>query len=204
MDEDIAYHHPLHDDLEDVEMSDSLDHGQQDLDEEAVKRAGKKKRQWMKWNDEVIPDLLRPYVTLLAKTDNLWDTQYIQTGLGCTGCQLGRLIDIFCVFFDSSSLLFFFHFSDCLTIEIEKISLCTCNNIPAWLLSMALFPCAPIFPTLAVDIRLLEFVRVLFVNAAPNITAWCNTLEAFWDARGFKLSTRVNCQLLSDSYILIL
>jgi len=28
MDEDIAYHHPLHDDLEDVEMSDSLDHGQ--------------------------------------------------------------------------------------------------------------------------------------------------------------------------------
>ena len=54
-----------------------------------MKRAGKKKRQWMKWNDEVIPDLLRPYVTLLAKTDNLQDTQYIQTGLGCTGCQLG-------------------------------------------------------------------------------------------------------------------
>ena len=82
-----------------------------------------------------------------------------------------------CLFF-----VFLLYFSDCLAIEIEKISLYTCTDIPAWLLSMALFPCAPIFPTLAVDIQLLEFVWVLFANAAPNITAWCNTLEAFWDA----------------------
>ena len=40
-DEGIAYHHPLHNDLEDVEMSgsyeDGLLYGIQDLDEEAVK-----------------------------------------------------------------------------------------------------------------------------------------------------------------------
>jgi len=73
IDEGIAYHHPLQDDLKDVEMSalyeDSLDHGiQQDLDEEAVKWAGKKKRQWMKWNDKVIPGLLQSYVTRILAT----------------------------------------------------------------------------------------------------------------------------------------
>lgn len=42
---------------------------------------------------------------------------------------------------------------------------------------------------------MLDFVQELFVNAAPNLTAWCNTLESFLNSRKFKLTTRV-CILL--------
>ncbi|KDR70621.1 hypothetical protein GALMADRAFT_43068, partial [Galerina marginata CBS 339.88] len=36
----------------------------------------------------------------------------------------------------------------------------------------------------------LDFARELFVNAAPNTTAWCETLEGFLSARNFKLQTQ--------------
>jgi hypothetical protein len=39
---------------------------------------------------------------------------------------------------------------------------------------------------------MLNFARELFVNAAPNLTAWCETLEGFLSARQFKLTTRVD------------
>jgi len=58
-------------------------------------------------------------------------------------------------------------------------------------MNIGLFPSAPLLPTLAVDLQVLDFVRELFVHAAPNITAWCNTLESFLAVRGFKLITRV-------------
>jgi len=76
-------------------------------------------------------------------------------------------------------------------LEIEKRTFCTCNNVPIQLINLGLFPSAPLLPTLAVDLQVLDFVRELFVNAAPNITAWCNTLESFLSARSFKLITRV-------------
>ncbi|KDR70633.1 hypothetical protein GALMADRAFT_144532 [Galerina marginata CBS 339.88] len=37
---------------------------------------------------------------------------------------------------------------------------------------------------------MLEFVRKLSQNAAPNTTAWCETLESFLSERQFKLTTR--------------
>ena len=104
---DVA-HYTLYDDQEDIEMA-GLDDNQliipKELDEEAVKQANKLKRQWIKWNDVVIPGLLRPYITLLSQTESLWNTHTVWTVLGCTGCQLGWLLDIFCVFFDSMLLL---------------------------------------------------------------------------------------------------
>lgn len=66
------------------------------------------------------------------------------------------------------------------------------------LLSRGLFPCAPSFPTLAVDLNMLDFVHELFVNSAPNITAWCETLEGFLNDRQFKLSTRVRAAFIFD------
>jgi len=76
-------------------------------------------------------------------------------------------------------------------IELEKVVLCTCTDIALQLLHRGLFPCSPMRPTLAVDLQMLDFVRELFVNAAPNTTAWCETLEGFLNARKFKLTTRV-------------
>lgn len=76
-------------------------------------------------------------------------------------------------------------------VEIETMILCTCTEPALQLLSSGLFPCAPSLPTLAVDLQMLDFVRELFVNTAPNLTAWCDTLEGFLDSRKFKLTTRV-------------
>jgi len=82
-----------------------------------------------------------------------------------------------------------------LDIEIEKVVVCTCTDVPLQLLARGLFPCSPVLPTLAVDLQMLDFVRELFVNAAPNTTAWCETLEGFLSARKYKLTTRV-CNLV--------
>ncbi|KAF7372750.1 hypothetical protein MSAN_00480600 [Mycena sanguinolenta] len=45
-------------------------------------------------------------------------------------------------------------------------------------------------PSLAVDVGILEFVKLLFLNLPPNNTAFCNTLEGFLASRGFKLTTK--------------
>ncbi|KDR65970.1 hypothetical protein GALMADRAFT_81307 [Galerina marginata CBS 339.88] len=93
---------------------------------------------------------------------------------GCLGCEKGHLLEVSCISFD----------------KIKKIVLCTCSDPALQLLNRGLFPCAPLEPTLAVDLDVLDFARDLFVNAAPNTTAWCETLEGFLSSRKFKLTTR--------------
>ncbi|KAG1764398.1 hypothetical protein EV702DRAFT_1182598 [Suillus placidus] len=78
-----------------------------------------------------------------------------------TGCRT-RNIKVACVFFDA----------------FEEITIIACP----WL-----FPCAPLAPSLAVDLRLLEFVRLLFLRQSPNQTAWCDALETFLDGMKYKL-----------------
>jgi hypothetical protein len=77
-------------------------------------------------------------------------------------------------------------------IELETVQLCTCKEPALQLLSMGLFPCAPLLPSLAVDLQMLDFAQGLFMNGAPNTTAWCETLEGFLGTRNFKLKTRVS------------
>ncbi|KAF8867706.1 hypothetical protein CPB84DRAFT_1666180, partial [Gymnopilus junonius] len=74
--------------------------------------------------------------------------------------------------------------------RIEKLVVCTCTEPALQLLSKGLFPCAPTEPSLAVDLNVLDFAKELFVNAAPNTTAWCETLEGFLGSCKFKLTTR--------------
>jgi CxC1 like cysteine cluster associated with KDZ transposases len=76
--------------------------------------------------------------------------------------------------------------------------LCTCKEPALQLLSRGLFPCAPLQPSLAIDLNVLDFARELFVHAAPNTTAWCDTLEAFLSAREFKLTTRVSAEVFAS------
>ncbi|KAJ7821848.1 hypothetical protein B0H13DRAFT_2241700 [Mycena leptocephala] len=59
------------------------------------------------------------------------------------------------------------------------------------LLRRGFFPCAPLEPTLAVDLRVLEFVMGLFLNMPPNNTALTKTLETYLDSMGYKLDNRV-------------
>ncbi|KAG1778076.1 hypothetical protein EV702DRAFT_1179091 [Suillus placidus] len=74
----------------------------------------------------------------------------------------------------------------------EEITIITCPCFPALLqlLCHGLFPCAPMAPSLAVDLRVLEFVHLLFVCQSPNQTAWCDALETFLDGMGYKLTSK--------------
>lgn len=83
----------------------------------------------------------------------------------------------------------------------EERSICTCADslspetgpcsVALQLLSVGLFPCAPKRPTLAVDLDLLDFARLLFRNIAPNMTGLTCAIEEFLMARQQQLGTVV-------------
>jgi hypothetical protein len=72
-----------------------------------------------------------------------------------------------------------------------EITPCKCWMAPCQLLEQGLFPSAPRRPGLAVDIRLLEFTRKLFVRIAPNKSAMVGALEEHLGDLGFKLPNDV-------------
>lgn len=84
-----------------------------------------------------------------------------------------------------------------LGLQVIEIHACQCVPAALQLLARGLFPCAPIAPTLAVDLKMLDFVRELFVRMPPNITSWSEAVEAFLGKRGYKLTTWV-CQSVSS------
>ncbi|KIJ10415.1 hypothetical protein PAXINDRAFT_16570 [Paxillus involutus ATCC 200175] len=57
---------------------------------------------------------------------------------------------------------------------------------------MGLFPCAPVAPSLAVDLRVLQFVKTLFVRQTPNVTAWCEAVEVFLAGCGYTFAGKDN------------
>ncbi|RDB20434.1 hypothetical protein Hypma_012497 [Hypsizygus marmoreus] len=131
--------------------------------------SGKKEKQWKRWADEVIPSLLAPYLTILRESASLRDVEQ-----QLDGCQCGaRKIDVICVYFE----------------RLVMHRVCSCAA-PLHLLRLGVFPCSPVCPTLAVDMKMLEYVEELFVHSAPNITAWCDTLEAFLGNRNYKVKTK--------------
>ncbi|KAG1751734.1 hypothetical protein EDB19DRAFT_1628419 [Suillus lakei] len=75
--------------------------------------------------------------------------------------------------------------------EINIIT-CPCFPAPLQLLHCSLFPCTPLAPSLTVNLRVLEFVRLLFVHQSPNQTTWCDAVETFLDGMGYKLSCKNN------------
>ncbi|KZV91907.1 hypothetical protein EXIGLDRAFT_586847, partial [Exidia glandulosa HHB12029] len=56
---------------------------------------------------------------------------------------------------------------------------CLCRPAAQQLVVKGYFPCAPIRPSLAFNLRLLEFISIHSLNVAPNVTAWAMTLESF-------------------------
>ena len=79
-------------------------------------------------------------------------------------------------------------------LGVSRISLdtCSCRLAATQLVEIGLFPCAPYRPTLAVDINVLDFARLLFLNISPNVTAWCKATEAFLMARSHKINYSVS------------
>ncbi|KAK7459520.1 hypothetical protein VKT23_009503 [Stygiomarasmius scandens] len=77
----------------------------------------------------------------------------------------------------------------CKTLEYENIRfwVSDCHPAAIQLIRSGLFPCAPKYPSLAVDIRTLDFVTRLFLRISPNYTAWCNTWEDYLYNQGYRL-----------------
>jgi hypothetical protein len=40
-------------------------------------------------------------------------------------------------------------------------------------------------------LRVLQFLHMLSIQISPNMTAWCDTVEAFLDGLGYKLDNLV-------------
>ncbi|KII83586.1 hypothetical protein PLICRDRAFT_119196 [Plicaturopsis crispa FD-325 SS-3] len=142
-----------------------------------VKAGEKKQRQWTTWATQIIPSLVDPHLRLLRRSENLRRMPAVtEEDCTCGDTARVRTMSVSCVTFD----------------HLEKITLlvCPCKPAATQLLNRGLFPCAPHAPTLAVDLRMLEFVTSLFLRMAPNATAWCDTLESFLDGRGYKLDSR--------------
>ncbi|KAF8957681.1 hypothetical protein BDZ97DRAFT_1669429 [Flammula alnicola] len=134
--------------------------------------------QTQRWLLNVIPKLILPYMKLVNDTQSLrLDVEPISAPFRCScGGESKRTLSVTIVQF---------HIIESITIQV-----CRCHPASRQLLSRGVFPCAPLAPTLAVDIRVLEFVSRLFLNIAPNTTAWCKTVEGFLESQGYRLSMK--------------
>ncbi|KIJ06020.1 hypothetical protein PAXINDRAFT_20762 [Paxillus involutus ATCC 200175] len=127
----------------------------------------KRLNQWNRWSTEVIPSLVPLWRAYLRKTSNLRIPALPKNTEGS---------ECFC---DSG-------------VEQIVLHTCACASAPSQLMAMGLFGCAPIAPSLAVDLRLLQFVKTLFVRLTPNTTVWCEALAVFLQERGYGLTTQDN------------
>ncbi|KAJ3540622.1 hypothetical protein NMY22_g4217 [Coprinellus aureogranulatus] len=118
----------------------------------------------------VIKQAITPYLTLLHVSKNL---RLIPRILEKTcSCHVNvRKVDVILVSFDN----------------VEAVSICACQPTIT-LLSVGFVASAPIRPTLAFDIKMLEFARELYLHSPPNSTAWTSAWESFLRGRGLTFS----------------
>ncbi|KAJ7441391.1 hypothetical protein B0H11DRAFT_1749809 [Mycena galericulata] len=136
----------------------------------------KKTNQWHRWTHKVIPKLVPNFIELMHETKSLRNTSglVLEDSPPCA-CNK-RTLYIAIVRMN--------------VIDHKRLSVCACSPAPTLLLKAGLFPCSPLYPSLAVDLNVLDFAMRLFVNMPPNNTAFCNTMEAFLSSRGYKLATK--------------
>jgi hypothetical protein len=161
----------------------------------------KKVLQWQRWKNDVIPLLLEPYLAIL------YSTKFFRNPIppgkkNCpNSCGRSRLLNVICVSFQGEfyTLLQFLLCKFCDTtnitlIELNTIQIHSCDCLPAvvQLLSFGFFPCAPIAPSLAVSLNMLQFAYELFTRVAPNNTAWSDALEAFLSHKRYTFPTDVS------------
>jgi CxC1 like cysteine cluster associated with KDZ transposases len=73
-----------------------------------------------------------------------------------------------------------------------QLDICdSCAPAALQLVECGLFPCAPLYPTLAVKMDLLDLVSILFMVKALNITGWSDTFTKFLVKRSYYLGSVV-------------
>jgi hypothetical protein len=147
-----------------------------------------------RWRNEVLPRVLPIYLMFQANrafagmTLRTWSMP--ERECTCTKLQVLRIV---VVRWDCEHL----HSSDAILMlllalgEIE-VTICQCRPAPDQLIAQGLFPCAPIQPSLAADIKLLEFMSASSIHLTLNLTGWASLLEEFWELNGFALKFEVS------------
>lgn len=95
----MLYGDSLRDNAHGIPAATSVDH----VNPPDEKRMAKNQRLWDRWNNEVIPNLMKPLLGLLRMTSMLRTVATVRGVSGCMGCGDGRLLGIFCIFFDRKS-----------------------------------------------------------------------------------------------------
>jgi len=76
-------------------------------------------------------------------------------------------------------------------LEDLTIRYCACKPVAEQLLVRGLFGCAPIQPSMAFGMDLLELVSTTMLYIAPKVSGWSSSLEWFWKERGYVLGPKV-------------
>jgi CxC1 like cysteine cluster associated with KDZ transposases len=76
--------------------------------------------------------------------------------------------------------------------DLQDITLAVCQCQPAvtQLIQHGVFPCVPVWPSLAVSLDMLEFVAELFVHITPNEREWAAMLEKYLSVHGYQLAAK--------------
>ncbi|KAJ7119205.1 hypothetical protein C8R43DRAFT_857996, partial [Mycena crocata] len=132
----------------------------------------KRAAQWRCWQNDIIPNLLPVFTRTLHATKSLRECDHLKIPAANCAC-IGTNLKIAIVHFTS--------------IEDIQIKVCPCHTAAEQLMQVAAFPCSPLKPTLAVDLRVLEFTMNLFLQVAPNNTAFSLALERVLANMGYQL-----------------
>ncbi|KAJ7318852.1 hypothetical protein DFH08DRAFT_628343, partial [Mycena albidolilacea] len=133
----------------------------------------KRAAQWRRWDLEIIPLLIPHYSWLLCETKSLRELEKLGSPAQDCDC-VPRIQKVTIMRFSS--------------VEDMKVPVCECRLAAVSLVCSGAFPCAPLQPSLAVDLRVLEFAFKLFLNIAPNHTAFSTTLETVLSTMGYQLN----------------
>ncbi|KAJ6574166.1 hypothetical protein B0H19DRAFT_856491, partial [Mycena capillaripes] len=135
----------------------------------------KRAAQWRRWDQEIIPLLIPHYSWVVWETKCLRELEKLHPPVQDCDC------------IPRNQTVTIMRFS-CTSIEDMDVSVCDCRLAAVTLLRGGAFPCAPLQPSLAVDLRVLEFAFKLFLNVAPNHTALSTTLETILNTMGYQLN----------------
>lgn len=103
----IAIGEELRDDVEEEEDQEEVEAG--GLSGAVL---GKKQKQWRAWSETIIPLMVEPYISMLAKTNSLRDIHLVQGHReACSGCDQGRILDVSCVYFNSRFQFFYANYN---------------------------------------------------------------------------------------------
>ncbi|KAF9516459.1 hypothetical protein BS47DRAFT_1292357 [Hydnum rufescens UP504] len=74
-------------------------------------------------------------------------------------------------------------------LEDIVLEVCACHSAAVQLIEHGYFQCAPLHPTLAVSLDMLEFTTTLFLCIGPNERAWAETIVMCLKACGHGFAT---------------